>query len=156
MQRCVNKPRFFFLLSTSDLQSDRMVSILTVRNCSVVIVSVRARAHAHTHTQIHTHTHTCLITQFVEEKTFLQSEFSYTVCIAARHQSYQSIFYFMSVHIEVILDKNKKHSHIIIIYTNFPTENVCLVWQSIVNNRFCNISNNISIIQNISYSVVSI
>ena len=31
----------------------------------------------------------------------------------------QSIFYFMSVHIEVILDKNKKH--IIIIYTNFPT-----------------------------------
>ena len=33
----------------------------------------------------------------------------------------QSIFYFMSVHIEVILDKNKKQKHIIIIYTNFPT-----------------------------------
>ena len=31
----------------------------------------------------------------------------------------QSIFYFMSVHIEVILDKNKKQKHII--YTNFPT-----------------------------------
>ena len=30
-----------------------------------------------------------------------------------------SIFYFMSVHIEVILDKKQKH--IIIIYTNFPT-----------------------------------
>ena len=39
----------------------------------------------------------------------------------------QSIFYFMSVHIEVILDKNKKQNHIIIIYTNFPTGNVCLV-----------------------------
>ena len=33
----------------------------------------------------------------------------------------QSIFYFMSVHIEVILDKNKKQKHIIVIYTNFPT-----------------------------------
>ena len=33
----------------------------------------------------------------------------------------QSIFYFMSVYIEVILDKNKKQKHIIIIYTNFPT-----------------------------------
>ena len=36
----------------------------------------------------------------------------------------QSIFYFMSVHIEVILDKKKKHNkkqHIITIYTNFPT-----------------------------------
>ena len=33
----------------------------------------------------------------------------------------QSIFYFMSVHIEEILDKNKKQKHIIIIYTNFPT-----------------------------------
>ena len=45
----------------------------------------------------------------------------------------QSIFYFMSVHIEVILDKNKtkqtnnnnnnknKKQHIIIIFTNFPT-----------------------------------
>ena len=32
--------------------------------------------------------------------------------------------YFMSVHIKVILDKNKtnKNKHIIIIYTNFPTE----------------------------------
>ena len=27
----------------------------------------------------------------------------------------------MSVHIEVILDKNKKQKDIIIIYTNFPT-----------------------------------
>ena len=33
----------------------------------------------------------------------------------------QSIFYFMSVHIEMILDENKKQKHIIIIYTNFPT-----------------------------------
>ena len=33
----------------------------------------------------------------------------------------------MSVHIEVILDKTKKQNHIIIIYTNFPTGNVCLV-----------------------------
>ena len=33
----------------------------------------------------------------------------------------QSIFYFMSVHIEVTLDKNKKQKHVIIIYTNFPT-----------------------------------
>ena len=49
----------------------------------------------------------------------------------------QSVFYFMSVHIEVILDKNKqqqqqqqqqnnkknkkKNQHIIIIYTNIPT-----------------------------------
>ena len=33
----------------------------------------------------------------------------------------QPIFYFMSVHIEVILDKNKKQKHIIIIYTNFPS-----------------------------------
>ncbi len=38
-----------------------------------------------------------------------------------RDQSIKSIFYFMSVHIEVILDKNKKQKHIIIIYTNFPT-----------------------------------
>ena len=31
----------------------------------------------------------------------------------------ESVFYFMSVHIKVILDKNKKQKHII--YTNFPT-----------------------------------
>ena len=43
----------------------------------------------------------------------------------------------MSVHIDVILDKNKKQKHIIIICKFF-------------------ISNNISIIQNISYIVVSI
>ena len=36
-----------------------------------------------------------------------------------RHTFVQSIFYFMSVHIEVILDKNKKQKHTI--YTNFPT-----------------------------------
>ena len=35
----------------------------------------------------------------------------------------QSIFYFMPVHIEVILDNNNNNNnkHIIIIYTNFPT-----------------------------------
>ena len=34
----------------------------------------------------------------------------------------QSIFYFMSVHIEVILNqKQQQKQHIIIIYTNFPT-----------------------------------
>ena len=40
------------------------------------------------------------------------------VCVC---ESNQSIFYFMSVHIEVILDKKKKSKNIIIIYTNFPT-----------------------------------
>ena len=33
----------------------------------------------------------------------------------------QSIFYFISVHIEVILDKNKKLKHIINIYNTYPT-----------------------------------
>ena len=42
----------------------------------------------------------------------------------ALHEENQSIFYFMSVHVEVILDQkttNKQKQHIIIIYTNFPT-----------------------------------
>ena len=38
-----------------------------------------------------------------------------------RSNQNQSIFYFISVHIEVILDKNKKQKPIIIIYINFPT-----------------------------------
>ena len=38
----------------------------------------------------------------------------------------QSIFYFMSVHIEVVLDKKQQQQkqqqqHILISYTNFPT-----------------------------------
>ena len=61
---------------------------------------------------------------------------------------YQSIFYFMSVLIEVILDKNKKHKHIIILFI--------LISHRTMNNRFDNINNNNSIIQNISYIVVSI
>ena len=35
----------------------------------------------------------------------------------------------MSVHIEVILDKNKKQKYIIIIYTNFPQDYEQSIWQ---------------------------
>ena len=61
----------------------------------------------------------------------------------------QSIFYFMSVHIEVILYKKQKAKHIIIIYTNFTT-GLWTIDLTII------ISNNIIVIQNISYIVVSI
>ena len=54
----------------------------------------------------------------------------------------------MSVHIEVTLDKNTNNNkYIIIIYANFPHRTM--------NNQFDNISDNISIRQNISYIVVS-
>ena len=56
------------------------------------------------------------------------SRFLLAVLLTSRGLN-QSIFYFMSVHIEMILDKNKnkkptkqnKNQHIIIIHTNFPT-----------------------------------
>ena len=56
----------------------------------------------------------------------------------------QSISYFMSVYIEVILDKQTNKILFI------------LISDRTMNNQLDNISDNISIIQNISYIVVSI
>ena len=65
-------------------------------------------------------------------------------CVLLINHSINS-FCFMSVHIEVILDP--KRTHRIIIYTNFPTG----LWTIDLTIT----SDNISIIQNLSYVVVS-
>ena len=59
--------------------------------------------------------------QIVRELTCADGRQTSGECSEQQTSNNQSVFYFMSVHIEVILDKNKKQKHIIIIYTNFPT-----------------------------------
>ena len=48
--------------------------------------------------------------------SFIVQWFANHTCLSSINQS---IFYYMSLHIEAILDP-KKQQHIIIIYTNFP------------------------------------
>ena len=57
--------------------------------------------------------------------------------------------YFMSVHIVVMLDKKKRKKFQFNFYLYYFSHRT-------MNNRFDNVSENISIIQNISYIVVNI